>query len=358
LEILDGAVAAGATAAGVADRMGISLRTLQRWRRQFTACDGDGVDGHGGDRRKGSRRHVPHRLSDQERQRILAVYNQPQYAALPPAQIVPDLADQGEYLASESSFYRVLHEHQQVQRRGRARPPQKPRSVPRRRADGPNQLWSWDITYLPTSVRGVWLYLYLVVDVWSRKIVAWDVHDREDAELAAQLISRACIRERINKRRQRKLVLHADNGGAMRSATLEVRLEELGVLRSFSRPRVSNDNPYSEALFRTAKYRPDYPSRPFASKEEACQWAAAFVEWYIHQHRHSAIRFVTPQQRHSGAAAAIGEGRTQVYERARERHPRRWSRSIRCWSQPAVVWINQPTDDTTAEDGLLFQQAA
>ena len=308
-------MAAGATAARVAERMAISLRTLQRWRRQFAG------DGDGGDRRKGSVRHVAHRLSQQERQQILAVCNKPQYASLPPAQIVPALADQGAFLASESSFYRVLHAHQQVQRRGRARPPQQPRPVPRRRADGPSQLWSWDITYLPTSVRGVWLYLYLVVDVWSRTIVAWDVQDREDA-------------------------------------TLEVRLEELGVLRSFSRPRVSNDNPYSEALFRTAKYRPDYPSRPFAGKEEACQYAAAFVEWYVHEHRHSAIRFVTPQQRHSGQAAAICHQRTLVNEQAHQRHPRRWSRSVRCWQQPAVVWINEPPDDTTAEEELLFLQAA
>ena len=140
-------MAAGATAARVAERMAISLRTLQRWRRQF-AGDGDGVD-----RRKGSVRHVAHRLSQQERQQILAVCNEPAYGSLPPAQIVPDLADQGEFLASESSFYRVLHDHQQVQRRGRARLPQEPRPVPRQRADGPNQLWSWDITYLPTSVQ-------------------------------------------------------------------------------------------------------------------------------------------------------------------------------------------------------------
>ena len=154
-------------------------------------------------------------------------------------------------------------------------------------------------------MRGVRLYLYLVVDVWSRKIVAWDIAEREEAQVAADLISRACIRERISKRRRKRLILHADNGSAMRAATLEVRLEELGVLRSFSRPRVSNNNHYSEAMFRTAKYRPDYPSRPFACKEEACQWAAAFVDWYVHQHRHSAIKFVTPQQRHSGQAPAI-----------------------------------------------------
>jgi putative transposase len=197
-----------------------------------------------------------------------------------------------------------------------------------------------------------------VVGVWSNKIVAWDVQDREDADLAAALISRACIRERIIKRRQRRLVLHADNGSAMRAATLEVRLEELGMLRSFSRPRVSNDNPYSEALFRTAKYRPEYPSRPFAGKEEACQWAAAFVHWYCHEHRHSAIKFVTPRQRHSGQAVAICERRTLLCYQARQRHPRRWSRSVRCWRQPDVVWINEQPDARTAEEELLFRQIA
>jgi transposase InsO family protein len=125
--------------------------------------------------------------------------------------------------------------------------------VPRLEARGPNEVWSWDITYLPTSVRGVWLYLYLVIDVWSRKVVAWDVADREEAQIAADLVSRACLRERISKGRPQPLILHADNGNAMRAATLESRLEELGVLRSFSRPRVSNDNPYSESLFHTLK---------------------------------------------------------------------------------------------------------
>ncbi len=185
--------------------------------------------------------------------------------------------------------------------------------------------------------------------------MAWDIAEREDAQVAADLISRACLRERISRRRQRQLTLHADNGGAMRSATLEVRL---GVLRSFSRPRVSNDNPYSEALFRTANYRPDYSRRPFASKEEACQWSAAFVSWYVHEHRHSAIRFVTPQQRHIGQPNAICQQRTLVYEHARQRHPRRWSRSVRCCRQPAVVWFNEPPDDTTEKAELLFLQVA
>jgi transposase InsO family protein len=238
--------------------------------------------------------------------------------------------------------------------------------VPRLRADGPNQLWSWDITYLPTTVRGVWLYLYLVIDVWSRKVVAWDVAEVESAEIAAELVQRACLKERYCRPRgfgsrqshQQPLILHADNGNAMRAATLESRLEELGVLRSFSRPRVSNDNPYSESLFRTAKYRPDYPSRPFASKAEACQWVAAFVDWYNHRHRHSGIKFVTPHQRHSGAAIAICRERTQVYEKARQAHPKRWSQSTRCWRQPVVVWINKPPEGLESNQALPLIQAA
>jgi transposase InsO family protein len=218
-------------------------------------------------------------------------------------------------------------------------------------------VWSWDITYLPTSVRGVWLYLYLVIDVWSRKVVAWDVADREEAQIAADLVSRACLRERICKGRPQPLILHADNGTAMRAATLESRLEELGVLRSFSRPRVSNDNPFSESLFRTVKYRPDYPRRPFQSVEEACLWVCAFVDWYNHQHRHSGIRFVTPDQRHSGQAEEICRHRARIYEQARQRHPRRGSRSTRCWRQPEVVWINPPPPENNIKPAILVMAA-
>ena len=143
----------------------------------------------------------------------------------------------------------------------------------------------------------------------------------------------------------------------MRAATLESRLEEPGVLRSFSRPRVSNDNPYWESLFRTAKYRPDYPSRPFASKDEACQWVSSFVDWYNHRHRHSGIKFVTPQQRHNGDAVEICRHRAVVYEQARQRHPRRWSRSTRCWCQPEVVWINPPAPETALNSATLTMAA-
>jgi transposase InsO family protein len=216
LEILDAAVAAGARAHKVAELLEVGLTTLQRWRRLFAGV-GDGLD-----RRKGSHRRVSHRLSDEERQRILFTCNEPGAPCPQP---------------SASSWP--------------GRPPQQPRPVPRLEARGHNEVWSWDITFLPTSVRGVWLYLYLVIDVWSRKVVAWDGADREEEQIAADLVSRACLRERISKGRRQPLILQTDNGNAMRAATLESRLEELGVLRSFSRLRVSNDNPYSELLFHT-----------------------------------------------------------------------------------------------------------
>ncbi|MFT5339226.1 MAG: putative transposase [Cyanobium sp.] len=360
IELIGEANAAGAGLVRACGVIGICLRTLKRWRKALMG------DGDGGDRRKGSARLVGHRLSEEERQRILLTCNQPEYAALPPGQIVPALSDQKLFIGSESSFYRVLHQAGQCHRRGRARLPQEPRSVPRLRADGPNQVWSWDISFLPTTVRGVWLYLYLVVDVWSRKVVAWDVAEVESAQIAADLVQRACLKERYHRPRgfgsrhchQPPLILHADNGNAMRGATLESRLEEMGVLRSFSRPRVSNDNPYSESLFRTLKYRPDYPSRPFACKDEACEWVAAFVDWYNHWHRHSGIKFVTPHQRHSGAAKAICQQRAEVYEAARRANPTRWSGATRCWSQPAEVWINKPTEEPDPLLALPLIQAA
>ena len=208
LQILEEGIADGARAHELALLLGVGLTTLQRWRWQF-AGDGDGRD-----RCKGSHRWVSHRLTEEDRQRILLTCNQPEFAALPPGQIVPILADRGVYIGSERSFYWVLHAHGQAHRRGRARPPQEPRPVPRLRASDANQVWSWDITDLPTNVRGVWLYLYLVIDVWSRKVVALAVAECEDAAIAADLVSRACIRELITKGRKQPLILHADNGNA------------------------------------------------------------------------------------------------------------------------------------------------
>jgi transposase InsO family protein len=212
-------------------------------------------------------------------------------------------------------------------------------------AKGPNQVWSWDITYLRSPIRGAFFYLYVVVDVWSRKIVGWAVHEEESGDHASALIEAACAREGVERG---ELVLHSDNGGPMKAATLLAMLEVLGVAASFSRPRVSNDNPFSEALFRTAKYRPQYPRRPFKSLDEARSWAADFARWYNTEHRHSAIRFVTPDERHSGRDTELLAQRAALYATARERRPERWTGSTRIWTPVREVALN-PASNTPAE---------
>ena len=227
----------------------------------------------------------------------MATCNDPEFASLPPSQIVPRLADQNVYIASESSFYRVLQERGQNHRRGRSRPPARRKPPTSFAATGPCEVWSWDITWLPGPILGSFFYLYLIVDIFSRKIVGWEVHERETADFAAQVLRRAVRAEQCLTS---PLVLHADNGSPMKGATMKATMEQLGVIASFSRPRVSNDNPFSEALFRTCKYRPEWPPRGFATIEAARAWVQEFVTWYNSDHRHSAIRFVTPDARHRG----------------------------------------------------------
>ncbi len=307
--------------------MGIGLRTYRRWQS-------GGEDG-----RPIAERAAPsHTLSEAERDAIVAVCNESRFASLPPSQIVPRLADEGRYLASESSFYRVLHAAGLQHHRGRAREGKR-REPTTHEATGPNQVWCWDVSYLPSGVRGLYFYLYLVLDLYSRKIVAWEVHGQECGELAAELIKRAVLAEGIG-RNHRPLVLHADNGAPMRSATLLETLRQLGVKPSHSRPRVSNDNAFVESAFRTCKYRPEYPADGFETIDVARQWVWRFVQWYNTEHRHSGLKFVTPQQRHRNEAPAIMRRRVVVYEQARARQPRRWSKGIRDWSLPSSVWLN------------------
>ena len=254
---------------------------------------------------------------------------------------MPRLADEGRYIASESSFYRVLRDAEQVNRRGRA---QAPRLVPTPdsyKATAPNQVWSWDITFLASSIRGAFYRLYMVEDIFSRKIVGWEVHEQESAEHAGVLIRKACLAEGIH---EAGLVLHSDNGGPMKGATMLATLQTLGVVPSFSRPSVSDDNPYSESLFRTLKYCPAYPNKPFESIGEARHWVHRFVQWYNHEHRHSAIRYVTPNQRHSGKERSLLKQREAVYEAAKRRNPGRWSGSSRNWNPVAEVWLNPPKE--------------
>ena len=324
---------AGARRAPACRLLGLSARTVERWRQTPSAADA----------RQGPHHRPANSLTHAERVGILAVVTSAPYRDLSPHQIVPLLADAGRYLASESTIYRILRAEALLQYRGRAKAPV--RRPPRAHvATGPNQLWSWDITYLKTPVRGVFDYLYLMLDVWSRKIVGWAVYATESAEHAAALFLATCRAEGGDPA---GIVLHADNGSPMKGATMVATLEHLGVLASYSRPGVSNDNAYSEALFRTLKYRPAFPTQPFADLVAARAWVAAFVRWYNTQHLHSAIRFVTPADRHAGRDVAVLHARQAVYVRARRRHRARWSGAARNWEPVAAVRLN-PERETEA----------
>ena len=332
--MVDETVTAGARQNQACEIVGVDPRTVQRWKSQ----------GVGDDRRAGPKTLPANKLSEAERRQVLEVVNRPEHRDLSVKQIVPSIADRGEYVASESTMYRILREEKQLQHRAASRPPaSRPREL---LATGPNQVWTWDITYLKSPVRGSFFYLYLVVDIFSRKIVGAAVHTTESSENAAELIAQACAAEGIDPDQLR---LHSDNGSPMKGATMLATLQTLGVVPSFSRPRVSDDNPFSEALFRTAKYRPEYPDGPFASLEAAREWVTWFVDWYNQEHLHSGIRFVTPAQRHAGEDVEILTKRGTLYEIARARHPERWSRNIRDWSRPGAVRLNPQRTHAASE---------
>jgi putative transposase len=316
--------------------VGISVRTLQRWQTP----DGDiRPDG-----RPGAVRPVPaHALTAEERARLLAVANEPRFADVPPARIVPMLADEGVYLASESTFSRVLREHGQSAHRGRAKSPQAVRPPTTHVATGARQVWCWDMTYLPAQVAGKWFFLYLILDLYSRKIVGWEVHADDHSDHATRLVHKTALAEGIAAL-DAKPVLHGDNGSTLKATTVLAMLHWLGVNPSYSRPRVSDDNAFVESLFRHAKYRPEFPAKGFADLEQARTWATSFVHWYNHAHRHSGIRYVTPAQRHAGEDRQILAARHAVYLRAREQNPARWSGATRNWNPVGPVTLNPERD--------------
>jgi transposase InsO family protein len=315
---------------------GIDLRTLQRWKAHDGLVAGDG--------RPQAVRPVPrHALSQAERAELLRVANEPRFAAVPPARIVPMLADEGVYLASESSFSRVLRAQGQSAHRGRAKAPRAVRAPTTHIATAARGVWCWDMTYLPASVIGLWFHLYLILDLYSRKIVGWEVHDSDHADHAAHLVRRTALAEGIAAL-STKPVLHGDNGSTLKATSVLAMLHWLGLKPSYSRPRVSDDNAYAESLFRTAKYRPEFPTQGFADLDQARAWVAGFVQWYNVDHRHSGIRYVSPAQRHAGEDHAILAARHALYTKARERNPARWSGTTRNWSPIGPVTLNPERD--------------
>jgi putative transposase len=335
LKLIDETVESGARLDRACDRVGLTARTVQRWRQQ-------GEEGF--DRRFGPKTPPRNKLSPVEREKVLDTANRPEYRDLSPKQIVPQLADKGVYLASESTFYRILREEDALHHRE----PSRPRSVTRPRehvATGPLEVWSWDITYLRSAVRGAFYYLYLIEDIWSRKIVGWAEHEEESMDWSARLIDETATRLGCDRS---GLVLHSDNGGPMKGSTMLATLQRLGIVESCFRPHVSDDNPYSEALFRTLKYRPAYPRGAFTSIEAARHWVEDFVVWYNTEHLHSAISFVTPDDRHAGEDEAILVERREIYEAARKRNPERWSGNTRSWERVEVVKLNPEREKSAA----------
>ena len=317
---------------------GITARTLQNWHIA-------GLE----DRRRVIKKKPANKLTIEEITEILRICNSKEFRNQSPKQIVPALADRGHYIASESSFYRILREVGQLEHRGRASAPGLLVKPDPYIADGPNQVWSWDITYLASSVTGRFFYLYLFMDLFSRKIVGWEVYENESSELAAKILRKARFAEGVSE--NHKLVLHSDNGGPMKGATMLATMQKIGVIPSFSRPSVSNDNPFSEALFKTLKYVPVYPKNPFDAVDDARQWVAEFEQWYNNLHRHSGLKFVTPAQRHNGDDVHILKLRKSVYKQAKKKRPERWSGKIRDWNRESIVKLN-PANEQVSDSEL------
>lgn len=291
-----------------------------------------------------------HALSDKERCAVLAVLNSDRFCDLAPRQVYATLLDEGQYLCSWRSMYRILSDANQVheRRRGHVR---RVYEKPELLTTEPNNLWSWDITKLKGPVTWSYYYLYVLLDVFSRYVPGFMIADRESAELAGQLIEISCQRQGIDKD---QLTLHADRGSAMIAKSMALLLSDLGITKSHSRPQVSNDNPFSEAQFKTVKYHPSYPER-FGSIQDARAWAQMFFDWYNHHHRHSALSLMTPAMVHYGRAETVREQRLQVLDAAYKAHPERFvNGQPNLPALPKAVWINPPKAmDGTQKQGCL-----
>jgi len=284
-------------------------------------------------------RPTPERaLTPEEKEQVRQTLNSERFQDSAPRQVYATLLDDGKYLCSWSTMYRILNEHQEVrERRDQLRHPNY--TKPELLATGPNHLWSWDITKLKGPAKWTYYYLYTILDVFSRYVPGWLIAECESATLAKQLIAESCTKQGIEPD---QLTLHADRGSAMRSKTVAHLLADLGVTKTHSRPYVSNDNPYSESQFKTMKYRPDFPER-FGSIQDARAWARPFFHWYNHEHHHSGLGLLTPVTVHYGQAQAVIEQRRKVLLAAYAAHPERFVRGEpKPPSLPTEVWINKP----------------
>ena len=344
LEMVNLAVESGCVRKKACEVVRITPRTYQRWSLVPNSSDG----------RCGPLSSPENKLTQEERSHVIRIATSTEFCDRSPHQIVPTLADRGEYVASESTFYRLLKEAKLLNHRGNS----KPKSVTRPKAYlaiRPNQIYSWDITYLLSAIRGQYYYLYLFLDIFSRKIVGAEVFEKESSELSSRLLVRICESEGIHPD---QVTLHSDNGGPMKGATMLVTMQKLGVMPSFSRPSVSNDNPYSESMFKTLKYCPQFPTKAFESIEAARDWVKTFVSWYNTEQLHSGINFVTPASKHLGEDVRILSQREKVYAAAKTKNPERWSGKIRNWKPIQEVKLNWLKEDQINPSSLSTQLAA
>jgi putative transposase len=288
------------------------------------------------------RRRQPRELTSEEKAKVLEVLHEPRFADLAPAEVYATMLDEGRYLCSERTMYRVLAQNHEVrERRNQLRHPNHP--VPRVHATKPNELWTWDITKLHGPRKWTYFYLYVVMDVYSRYVVGWMIAHRESAALAQKLIAQTCARQGI---RPDQLTIHADRGSAMTSKPVAFLLADLGVTKTHSRPHVSNDNPFSEAQFKTLKYRPDFPDS-FGCIQDARGFCGDFFRWFNDEHHHSGIALLTPADVHYGRAGERLASRADVLRRAQLARPERFPHGTpRPGELMPAVWINKPDEQT------------
>lgn len=324
VELIDEAVSNGARCFKACDILGIHTRTYSRWKKNSI-----------GDKRRGAKKHIPRKLTENEQQEIIDICCCDKYKDKTPYDIFFSLLEEdNRYIASIRTIYRVLKIAGKIHHRGRSKPRKARNKPPEVIATGPNQVWCWDITWLATKVRGIYLFAYKIIDIWDKSIVGWEIHDRENEQLARDLFQRLEFQYSLSG-----IHLHSDNGHPMKGMSLLAFLYSMKISVSRSRPRVSNDNPFIESYFKTMKYSVCYPSQ-FKDIEHARSWMADFINWYNTEHRHSGIGFATPQQMRSGEYKILFEKRNKIIQEAYAKHPCRWSGPPKEWDPIHTVYLN------------------
>lgn len=305
----------------------ICVRSYQRWKK-----------GDVEDKRKGAEKNIPRKLSAKEENEIKSICCSNEYKDANPYDIFISLLDKSKYIASISTFYRVLRKFNLLKHRSNRKAAKKKSKPIEVKATGPNQVWCWDITWLKSAVKGMFFFAYMIIDIWDKSIVGWAIHEEESSEHSATL-----YKDVLKKENNPKVHIHSDNGKPMKALNLLALFYDLGIKNSFSRPRVSNDNPFIESFFGTMKSRINYPGH-FEDIQEALSWMADFVNWYNNQHKHSGINYFTPAQMRSGEFITLAKQRSKTMMNAYEANPSRWSRKCKQWSDNHTVILNPSLD--------------